>query len=141
MLVTSSSNSDLDFLYFSCISCGIVPSISVTRVRSEGKDMDKDQTQTSNFCSQLSRSCSSRVTCLSKCSALTSTWRSLRYRSQSMPTHAKANKHETYFSTVSLTFFSALSSSSSRSWTLRVRLSLAARALSPSAPVRLSSLT
>jgi hypothetical protein len=48
---------------------------------------------------------------------------------------------KTYFSTVSLTFFSAASSSSSRSWTLRRRLSLVDLLCSPSMAAALVSLS
>ena len=87
------------------------------------------------FRSHSSRSCSTRVTCLSKCSALTSTCRSL-------PSDGCLSVGlRAHFSVVSRRSFSALSSSSSSGCTLRARFSPVVRCESPSSAADLRSRT
>lgn len=71
MLSTSSSNSLFDVRYFSCAS--YMDSLNQKRVNATAVAAQR----TSNFFSHKSRSCSTRCTCRSKCSAFSSTCRSL----------------------------------------------------------------
>ena len=95
------------------------------------RDSDEGRKQrTSNFFSHASRSCSARCSCLSKCSAFTSTCRSLDKKVRTRILNK--TRKTTHLSTVSLRFFSAASNSSSNNCTFLAKPSLVVLDCSPS---------